>query len=413
MTNIDLNQYLGLYISNPHNAEICFNVALAYESLNQSSSALTFLLKALELSTDKQLQYECLLKIALIVGSSSNRDHTTQSTLYRAIALLPKRSEAYFLLGQLYERTGKWYECYANACIALESSGYGKLISSFYVGETDALLFQKGLAAWWIGNCVESMSIMRFLNNHCKNEVYRNLSYNNSLNGPPQLKLKEVKYTDDFQSNLKYKFKGYKSVEKNYAESLQDMFVLMCTDGKKNGVFLEIGASKPYYNNNTFLLESQFNWTGFSIDFNESLAGEWSNRKSKFICKDARYIDWTSLLKLKNNSSNHIDYLQLDCEPPHVTLDILYKIPFDKCTFSVITFEHDYYTNLDNSVRLQSRNFLKSLGYELIIPNVSPDDFRPFEDWYIHPQYVTANIVSVLKQPDRPIHNVLNCVFNF
>jgi hypothetical protein len=36
------------------------------------------------------------------------------------------------------------------------------------------------------------------------------------------------------------------------------------------------------------------------------------------------------------------DYLQLDCDPPSVTYDILTKIPFDEHKFAVITYEHDH-----------------------------------------------------------------------
>jgi len=45
---MSLDSNLLLYINNPKNSEICFDVALSYEKLGQSSSALTFFLKAVE-----------------------------------------------------------------------------------------------------------------------------------------------------------------------------------------------------------------------------------------------------------------------------------------------------------------------------------------------------------------------------
>ena len=40
-------------------------------------------------------------------------------------------------------------------------------------------------------------------------------------------------------------------------------------NGKKNGVYVEIGADKPKVINNTYLLESEFDWSGVSFELDD------------------------------------------------------------------------------------------------------------------------------------------------
>ena len=69
-------------------------------------------------------------------------------------------------------------------------------------------------------------------------------------------------------------------------------------------------------------------------------------------------IDYIKLLN-ENYKSTNIDYLQLDCDPPNITFDILSKIPFDNYKFGVITYEHDHYNDITGKYREKSREFLK------------------------------------------------------
>ena len=50
---------------------------------------------------------------------------------------------------------------------------------------------------------------------------------------------------------------------------MQDMFVLSMLDGKRNGVYVEIGADKPKIINNSYLLERKFGWRGVSFELDE------------------------------------------------------------------------------------------------------------------------------------------------
>lgn len=109
--------------------------------------------------------------------------------------------------------------------------------------------------------------------------------------------------------------------------------------------------------------------------------------------KNALDINYSQLLK-KYNFDDNIDYLQIDCDPPKTTFEILTKIPFDEYKFAVITFEHDYYTDETKSYKFLSREFLKSKGYVLVGSGISPIENQSFEDWWIHPYLVSNEIIN-------------------
>jgi hypothetical protein len=179
------------------------------------------------------------------------------------------------------------------------------------------------------------------------------------------------------------------------------MFVLSVLNGKMNGCYLEIGSSDPYKNNNTALLENKFAWSGIGLEYDEHMAQTYKkHRKNPVLCVDALIVDYEKLLQKYFPNQNNIDYLQLDIDPPQNTYEVLLSIPFDKYRFAVITYEHDYYIDLSKSYRDKSREYLSSLGYELIVPNVSPNENSSFEDWWVHPNLISAEILSKLKCND-------------
>ena len=192
---------------------------------------------------------------------------------------------------------------------------------------------------------------------------------------------------------IKFKFKGIETIDQNYSQSFQDMFILSMLNGKKKGTFLEIGAHDPVFISNTYLLESKFDWCGISIDIADC---DFSKRKAKFIKQDALKIDYQKLLK-ENFNSNQIDYLQIDIEPMEVTFKCLKRIPFSEYRFSVITYETDYYcpkTSPEKKeyVKNKSRELIQSYGYELVLGDVCNIGSDPFEDWYIDPNIVGDQI---------------------
>ena len=140
-------------------------------------------------------------------------------------------------------------------------------------------------------------------------------------------------------SKLRLDFVGSETVENNYSQAFQDMFVLCMLDGKRNGTYWELGADKPRKLNNTYILESEFGWTGHSFDIEKEKVDYFNTqRKNKCIYADATTYDYASL-----GYPEQIDYLSLDCDPANITLDCLKQLPLDKHRFSVITYETDVY----------------------------------------------------------------------
>lgn len=186
--------------------------------------------------------------------------------------------------------------------------------------------------------------------------------------------------------DFKYYFNKLEDIEKNYSQAYQDMFVLSVTNGKMNGTYLEIGAGDPSFGNNSYLLESMYNWFGVSIDIDAEISKNFNkNRVNMCINKDATEINYSELLS-RSFTNKDIDYLQIDCDPPLQSYKILQSIPFDEYSFSVITFEHDHFCDSENKYRMLSRQFLQSAGYILVVGNVAVGKNFPFEDWWVHPK---------------------------
>jgi hypothetical protein len=189
-------------------------------------------------------------------------------------------------------------------------------------------------------------------------------------------------FKSDYE-NLKFKFSGSENIENNYSQSMQDMFVLSILDGKRNGVYVEVGADKPRVINNSYLLESQYDWEGVSFEIESDKVDYFNTiRKNKCICVDATKFDYKSLFD-ERKYPKQIDYLQLDCDPPQITLECLKKLPLEDYRFSVITFETDLYAG-GQDVQTEHCKLLTSFGYQRVVKNIK-NEGNPYEDWWIDP----------------------------
>jgi len=199
-----------------------------------------------------------------------------------------------------------------------------------------------------------------------------------------------------------YFFKDSEKIEKSNSLDLQDIFVLTMTDGMQNGIFLEIGCNQPIDYNNTYILEKYFKWEGISLDYFDDFRPSWIEHRpnSIFRAMDAMKVDYESLLLSTYPGINVLDYLQLDIEPSQHTLIALKRIPLEKYKFKVITFETDLYRDGDQ-VRNESRELLLSHGYELVAGDVLtgyyPGQLLPYEDWWVHPEFVDRKIIDFFK----------------
>ena len=218
------------------------------------------------------------------------------------------------------------------------------------------------------------------------------------------------RYSKVEHERLKHQFPGSGGVKFNWSQSMQDMFVLMALDGKRNGVYVELGADLPRIINNTYLLETEFDWAGVSFEYDaEKVAFFNTIRRNKCICTDATTFDYKFLFE-ERNYPKQIDYLQLDLDPAEGTLAALKQIPLDDYRFTAITYETDVY-RAGADVQDEEIEYLKSYGYELVVRNVA-NEGNPYEDWWVDPNVVDRAIIDKLKMDGRRAKESPECVYN-
>ena len=152
------------YIKNTEDDIYNFNLGVWYEKQIHKSPATSFYLRCAEITQDKNLEYECLLRLYLCY-KGSDRDYTCEVFLKYALEIDPKKPEAYFFLSQYYEFKKNWFDSYFYAHLGLMVSD--KTPSNFktvidYESEY-MLIFYKAVSAWWIGKNEESRMLFHKL----------------------------------------------------------------------------------------------------------------------------------------------------------------------------------------------------------------------------------------------------------
>ena len=173
----------------------------------------------------------------------------------------------------------------------------------------------------------------------------------------------------------------------------QDAWVLEQLDYKRNGYFVDVGAGTPIELSNTYILETQYGWSGILIEpykpFFDQLVevrsaicdnscvysdvqsinyihttGGYGNTLEPFRYKISANVQHseqittvtlTSLLQ-KYSAPTIIDYLDIDVEGAE--LDVLKSIDFTTYSFRTITVE-------DNRQKDQIMKLLHPHGYRL------------------------------------------------
>ena len=407
-TKNKLSGYIEKFALDPNNPENNFEIALEYDALGQTASAVSFYIRTAERTSDDLLKYECLIRAAMCFEKQGTRKFSVKGLLQHAIAVQPKRPEGYYMLSMFYEHDsnneGRWFDSYLAASIGLSVSEFDDIkplrTKLKYPGKY-GLLFQKAHSAWWCGLCEDAKNMFLDLYaNYDMIDSFRETVKNNLIQMNAFSSKSLTLYSAEKFDGFKMKFDGLETVQRNYSEAYQDMFVLSMLNGKKNGTYLEIGSGDPVYGNNTYLLEKDFGWKGISLDISEEFVKAHNNQRNHMcLLKDATATNYAALFAA-HGVGDVIDYLQIDCDPPSVSFKALLSIPFEKYKFRVITFEHDHYANPTEGYREKSRNFLTSLGYVLFTSNISPDKNRPYEDWFVHPELVNMNDVSSFMNTD-------------
>ena len=193
----------------------------------------------------------------------------------------------------------------------------------------------------------------------------------------------------------------------------QDLFVLSEFNFKKNGFFVEFGATNGIDLSNTYLLEKEFGWHGIlaepakcwhtELRNNRSAAIDhncvWKNSSSTLMFNEVevpelstihtfsgsdlfkgartrgemyevKSISLSDLLK-KHGAPNYIDYLSIDTEGSEY--EILSSFDFEEYSFGVITCEHNFTPLRDEIFELLTKK-----GYQRKHQSISN-----FDDWYV------------------------------
>jgi len=201
--------------------------------------------------------------------------------------------------------------------------------------------------------------------------------------------------------------------DKSKSQLRQDLFVLHHLGFKRNGFFVEFGASNGVDLSNTYLMERDFGWDGILAEpakiWHKDLINNrnckintdciWKCSGSKIYYQQAATPE-LSTIKGFCDSDNHrearkngtsyivntislndllrtydapknIDYLSIDTEGSEY--EILSSWDFQEYTFEVITCEHNYTWQRDKIFSL-----LVGRGYKRVF-----ESFSLFDDWYV------------------------------
>ena len=77
-----------------------------------------------------------------------------------------------------------------------------------------------------------------------------------------------------------------RSIPLSKSQFAQDLFVLTELNFKKNGFFIEFGASHPTSGSNTYLLESDFGWNNILAEPSKSCHDQLLRNRNVFVEKD-------------------------------------------------------------------------------------------------------------------------------
>ena len=208
-------------------------------------------------------------------------------------------------------------------------------------------------------------------------------------------------------------FRVWRLTKSSSSQLLQDIFVLKTLKFKRNGFFVEFGATDGVYLSNSLLLEKSFDWNGIlaepgriwhhdlhknrraiidrrclwkeskcQLQFNETASPELSTLEDfqtidfhdrnigEHITYEVETVTLKDLLK-DNMAPFEIDYLSIDTEGSE--FEILSHFDFTSHKIKIITCEHNYGPN-----RTKIDDLLTSHGYRRVLQRLTR-----FEDWYV------------------------------
>jgi hypothetical protein len=184
--------------------------------------------------------------------------------------------------------------------------------------------------------------------------------------------------------------------EKSYSCENQDQFVYHLFRQKERGTFLDIACGPPVSCSNSYLLESELNWSGLGVDIADiEKLYQWSeHRSSKFLRADVTGLAFPLLLE-ESLDSPHVDYFSLDVDHYNCNYSLfaLRAALHADVSFKFMTYEHESFKYGDKEKELVGA-VLRSMGYVRLFGATFPTG-RPWEDWYIDPRAFDSSILNL------------------
>ena len=176
-----------------------------------------------------------------------------------------------------------------------------------------------------------------------------------------------------------------------YSQAGQDLFAYELF--ALNGTYIAVGAGDPIRGNNCYMLETNYNWRGFSVDIGDSDEDIRQNLKSRWLKHPERknMIYWSDAITFnymqginENNLDKNIDFLSCDIDPQEKTLMALKKVILDGIKPKLICFETDFYRE-KKDYSLLAYNFLEPYNYKIGVKNVYSNlkKNKIFETWFL------------------------------
>lgn len=153
------------YILNTEGYKENLELANYYYDLGHFSPAVTFYLRAAERTDNDHIAYACLLRCFLCFDKLQGRHWTCLNMLQRAICLLPRRPEAYFLYVRYHEFKKEYQHGYTQASLGLDVCNFDEeplVIDVEYPGKY-GIIFEKAVCAYWWGKGDESRELHQLL----------------------------------------------------------------------------------------------------------------------------------------------------------------------------------------------------------------------------------------------------------
>jgi tetratricopeptide (TPR) repeat protein len=183
--NVTFDEMMNAYVGDPTNEYNNYVLALWYDNMGQTASAISYYIRSAERSDIPYYQYECLIRAALCFQKQGTRGLSVRGLLQRALSILPNRPEAYFLLARYHEREStveSWVNCYTYASMALGVCDFncGNLRTWVEYPGYYGMLFEKSVSGWWVGLCEEAKNnFIELYKNHPLDETHRGSVINN------------------------------------------------------------------------------------------------------------------------------------------------------------------------------------------------------------------------------------------